>query len=74
MLAAFEDLQSAFTGSSLPNADFAGAFLKSVSDESVWAGQYLDWYRVDAQPPFAHFLTALPTAVAGKQAGSSVGR
>jgi len=62
-MTATDELNSAFTASAVLGSDMTRTAFRAVTDGSLWAGQYLDWYQVNEAPPFAHFLTSLPVAL-----------
>lgn len=73
MLNAIEDSYSAFTGSAIPAAELTRPANRAVADVSPWAGQYIDWYQVDAAPLFAQFVTAAPSVLHPQRSLQHVG-
>jgi hypothetical protein len=73
MLTKTDDSYSAFTASAIPAAELSRAANRAVADVSPWAGQYLDWYQVDAASLFAQFVTAAPSVLKPQRTLQHVG-
>jgi len=68
MNAIIQNIQTAFDGSSLSRSERAAR--RSVGDESLWAGQTLEWNESVRGPSSAHFITPPESFFTGPVGGA----